>query len=141
MNRWIFTNMITDKEIRDIVAQISYLDWRLEFKTDSGPYLQWTFSADDSDTRKPAVQKARKWKLSYHMIPQEIERTAYLALQQAVLHEMNEQYKYRNVAIRHPHMNPDFLVNAMKMLNVYGDAIVSRPDNRVKDETLVTTGN
>jgi hypothetical protein len=120
--------MITDKEIWELVAQIHYLDWRLEFKNDSGPYLQWTFIAEDSDTGKPTIQKARKWKLSYHMIAQEIERTAHLALQQAVLHEMNEQYKYKGVAIRHPHMNPDFLVAAMKQ--DFNNAIVSRPDDR-----------
>lgn len=108
--------MMNLKEIKEVAAEITYLDWVLVVNAKNDvPYLQWQFNAPDNDNPTITMpQKGRKWQLSYHMIPQEIERTAYKALKTAISHERDENYRYKGVQIRHPHLDPDQLVEFMK---------------------------
>lgn len=129
--------MLTSADIRELLSKVTYLDWKcvLRFRGDgeTNPYLQWQFYADDTDnpTDEKTLQKGRKWYLSYYMIEQEVERTAFLALQQAVIHEMCENYKFSGYAIRHPHINPWALHSMMmKGRTHHGEkVIVNRPEN------------
>lgn len=101
--------MLTFDQIKTECDRIKFQDWTLYVGEKNGvPYLQWQFMAVDNDnpTAAPELQKCRKWMLSYHMTHQEIERTAFLAAQQAVFHEMCEQYTYLGQQIRNPHIDP-----------------------------------
>jgi hypothetical protein len=121
--------MITLEEIEEVASHIKYLDWRLVVKESGGrPYLQWHFLAANTDPGsgpKLLEQRSGKYWLSYAMIPQEIERNAYLALVRAVKHELDENYYYKGQQIRNPHVDPDALAEFMK-----SRPIVSREDAR-----------
>jgi hypothetical protein len=109
---------MTLDEIKEVASRIKYLDWKLVVK-ESGerPYLQWHFRAANTDpgsSNELIEQRSGKCWLSYFMIPQEIERNAYLALVRAVEHELNENYYYRGYQIHNPHVDPDALVEMMQ---------------------------
>lgn len=44
------------------------------------------------------------------MAVSELVRTAYKAVQTAMMHELDEKFKYKGVAIYDPHRNVDLLV-------------------------------
>lgn len=98
--------MKTRQDVLDIVNRIVYKDWkfRLQDKGD-GWLIQATFLAPDIHTGADETQYCRKFYISSHACDSEIIRTAYLAIQQAEAHEMNEQFKFDNVAIFDPHLN------------------------------------
>ena len=75
------------------------------------PYLQIVFESKCNRTKITEVQYCRKWALQYTMTDTEVIRTAYLAAQQASLHEFNEQFKYKGVDIYNPHISIDALVS------------------------------
>lgn len=108
--------MLTLEQIKTESERIKFQDWTLFVGEKNGvPYLQWQFMAPDNDdpSGPQTLQKGRKWMLSYHMTHQEIERTAFLACQQAVMHEMCEQYTYMGAQIRNPHIDPMALAALM----------------------------
>jgi hypothetical protein len=107
--------MFSEKEIRDIVSKISYLDWDIRLKHDGDrPYIQiYGHGPDPKDGMRDAQWSGRKWFVSPHMCQNEIIRTAYKAIECAVAHEMNENFLYRGVAIMTPHMDYDEIVDVM----------------------------
>jgi hypothetical protein len=48
------------------------------------------------------------------MVPNEIVTTAFKAVMTAMEHEVRESFKYRDVAIYNPHLDPDSLVDFVK---------------------------
>lgn len=101
------------QEIRDIVADIKYLDWEFMVRMDGNrPYLQIKGNGPDPCTGGNSEWTSRKWWLSPHMCTNEIVRTAYAALHQAVKHEMDENFTYQGVPINDPHMNLNIIVEA-----------------------------
>ena len=103
----------TIQQIRDIVASCRYLDWeilvRFEGK-EKRPYIQVKGSGPCPITKQHEEWTGRKWFLSKWMCQNEIIRTAYKAIEAAVLHEMNEQFTYKGVRIFDPHINFDKIV-------------------------------
>jgi hypothetical protein len=99
-------------EIRALVSEVSYLDWDIMVRMDGErPYLQVRGNGPCPETGEIDEWTGRKWFLSPHMCNNEIIRTAYKAIEAAVLHEMNEHFTYRSVAIFNPHMNYDKIVD------------------------------
>lgn len=97
-------------EIQEIIKRISYRDW--EFRVmpkGDGFLLQIRFMAKDSTGNDPELklQSCRKWYLSSHSVRAEIVRTAWKAVEAAVLHEAQEEFLYRGSAIYNPHLDPD----------------------------------
>lgn len=77
-------------------------------------YLQISFHDKDNVTGEYSLQKCRKWYLSPYMTTTEVVRTAHKAYEAAVLHEMNEKFKYKGVAIYNPHTNVEDLVEVQE---------------------------
>lgn len=134
--------MNTD-EIDNLIRSISYKPgWSIHYGKDkefdhSRTYLQVTVSetAEASmDSRPPHTRKA--WKgakhyLSPHMCRQEIIGVAFGAIRAAEDHEMREWFRYRGVSIYNPHLDPDFLADAIKFkgkaaFNVRAEAMSMR---------------
>ena len=107
--------MFSESEIREIVSNISYLDWEIRLKHDGDrPYVQvYGHGPDPKDGMKDAQWSGRKWFISPHMCKNEIIRTAYKAIECAVAHEMNEVFLYKGVAIMTPHMDYEEIVTIM----------------------------
>jgi len=122
--------MKTKKEIQEIVDLISYKDWkfRLLDKAD-GHLFQVTFFAKDIHSGEVEEQFCRKFYVSPHSCVSEIIRTAYLAVQQAEMHELDENFKFNNTALFDPHLD---LVNLSELIaigQVGTDERLPKPQN------------
>lgn len=111
--------MTFDECRKFIQGEISFRDWIFHVggETDKW-YMQIQFMAPDNDiqgsfddtcTYRPhmTLQKCRKWRLSPHMTRTELVRTAFLAVKQAVQHEIEEQFQYKGEAIFNSHLDID----------------------------------
>ncbi len=97
-------------EIRKVLADVSFRDWRFIVETDkAGPFLVIEFDEPCNVTGQPAVQRSRKWKLSPHMTRSEIVQTALKALLTALEHEAREQFLYKGQPIFGPHFDVEAL--------------------------------
>ena len=103
-------------EIKEIVANIKYLDWELRVRMDGErPYLQVFGNGPNPDNNMEVEQwSGRKWFLSPHMCKNEVIRTAYKAVECAVAHEMNECFLYKGVAVMTPHLDYEEVVTMMQ---------------------------
>lgn len=96
----------TNWEIQSLLSQIEYKDWDIVFREEGArPYLQIQFMAPDSFTGVVEKQYCRKWMLSRFMTDSEIVRTAYKAIEAAVIHEMQEDFRFMKQPVYRPHMD------------------------------------
>lgn len=102
----------TVEQLRTFVqTHIRYKNWVFHIdQTNDVPYLQVQFVGRCAVTGTLGWQKCRKWQLSPHMTPSELVGTAWLAVQQAELHEALEAFRYKGVAIYNPHRDCESLV-------------------------------
>ena len=113
-------NMQTIENIEKLISDVSFKDWTIkvgqyECKT---PYIQVLFYDSDRITGEKELQRCRKWILSYHMVDSEVVRTAFKAIEAAMLHEVQEEFKYKGVRIYNPHLDLDELVDSIKKKEV-----------------------
>jgi hypothetical protein len=91
-------------DIEVLIDNIKYRDWDIVLRMDGDrPYVQIQFDAPDSFTGVVERQYCRKWMLSYYMTDSEIVRTVYKALEAAVLHEFQEDFRFMEEPIFRPH--------------------------------------
>lgn len=111
---------LTLMEIKDIVDDISYKDWRIRVKADNynRPYLQVTFLAEDLSEKTIVEQHGRKWWLSQFMTRSEIVSTALMAVLAAEEHEAREAFRYNGRPIFGPHFDVDALWEFVKLDNI-----------------------
>jgi hypothetical protein len=69
-------------------------------------------------TGEPLSWNSRKWMLSHHMTDTEIVNTAWLAVKQAVMHELGENFLYHGIPVFNPHMGVDARMQAAQHLDV-----------------------
>lgn len=104
----------TNDEIKKLIDNCKYKDWDIVLRFDGTiyvhgkatldqPYVQIQFDAPDSFTKVVERQYCRKWKLSRFMTDSEIVRTVYKAIEAAVLHEMQEDFKFDGESVFRPH--------------------------------------
>jgi len=113
-------------ELRTIVAEVTYLDWKLVVELDKAvaglvsnehrrPYLQVLgHGPDPQNNMKDSEWSSRKFWLSGVMCKNEVIRTALKAIECAVAHEMYENILYRGCAVFTPHMDYDVQVELMR---------------------------
>lgn len=108
--------MQTLDSIKQLVSEIRYTNWDILVRQygDGRPYIQVQFDAPCSNTGIIERQYCRKHALSLYMTNSEIIRTAYKAVRDAVLHEMDEEFRFRGERIMSPHMDYEKLVEFMK---------------------------
>lgn len=132
--------MLSPHEIEQIINRIKYKDWFIYFNGKEGTYDNshtglLSFKADknlpirdyyiqvhffDIDKSKnqadgegvPELQKCRKWRISPHMTETEIVRTAFKAIEAAVIHETQEDFTYRGLAVYNPHFDINVFLEA-----------------------------
>jgi hypothetical protein len=111
----------TLQEIESILALVRYKPgWQLRVieKTSDVVLCQWVFKAldvdDDGPNAVPTQQFCRKWFISLYSTDSEVIRTAYLAVVQAEMHEINEKFTYNGVRLFDPHTDLNDLAQHMK---------------------------
>jgi hypothetical protein len=104
---------MTLDEIRKFFAEnIRYKNWEFHIKQKGETiFLQIQFMAEDHTPKEVIIERqfCRKWQLSTHMSRTELVRTAYKAVRAAEVHELQEKFKFRGVAIYNPHIDVDAL--------------------------------
>ena len=104
----------TMDSLEDILAEVLYSNFEFVLREHNGsPYLQIAFDAPDADTGEIETQWCRKWVLQFTMTNTEVVRTAYKAAEAAVLHEFQEQFRYRGARVFDPHMDVEWLVDVL----------------------------
>lgn len=70
-------------------------------------FIQTVYNCKDSKevNARAKVFKGRKWYLSDHMLEDEIIKTAYLAFETCVKHEMLEGFRVGHVTLFNPHVD------------------------------------
>jgi hypothetical protein len=100
---------MTKSQLEQIVQDVTLpVGWivRILNKGD-GFLLQIVFTAKDTDSGEFVEQRCRKWYVSSHSTVTEIVRTLYKAGKAALEHEFSETFKYKDIAIFHPHRSVD----------------------------------
>ena len=98
--------------IRDLVAEIDCGHFEFVVSTyNNAPYLQIVFDAENANTGCVEEQWCRKWVLQYTMCDSEIIRTAYKAAEAAVLHELQETFRFKGARIFDPHLDLNALAD------------------------------
>jgi hypothetical protein len=93
-------------DLRKTLTAVQYKNWRfIPIRVGSQMYLQVAFIAPDSVTKKPAIQRGRKWFVSKHATHSEVIFTALKAVLTAEEHEAREQFLYHGRAIANPHID------------------------------------
>lgn len=104
---------MTLDELKSIVKEIEYRDWFIKVAEDGESlYIQLIFDADGHK------QRGRKWRISKHMIKDEIVYTVMKAALTAEEHEAREHFRYRGRRIFGPHIGVDALWDASKKIEV-----------------------
>ena len=95
---------MTREELEVIVSKIQFRDWKFRIgDLGDGWFLQATFKDYDHDSHELALIKGRKWYISFFAIPDEVVKTAWIAVELALRHEAMEQFMYDGYAPFHPH--------------------------------------
>ncbi len=100
------------QEIKEFIDQnVRYKDWQFYVGDKNGTiYLQIKFLAPNNlHPEKIEWQHCRKWQLSEFMTPTELVQTCWAAVTRAEMHEISEQFKYKNQAIFDTHIKVDTL--------------------------------
>jgi hypothetical protein len=96
------------KDLNKILSKCQFNDWHfVTMEKGDGFLMQVQFIGKDAITGKVALQKCRKLYISSFACKGEIVRTAFKAVLAAVEHEVCETFKYKDVAIFNPHIDPD----------------------------------
>ena len=77
-------------------------------------FLQVAYDAPCSKTGVPAEWKGRKWYLSEFMTDDEVIKTAFVAFESAVKHEILEGFKVNGIPLFNPHANYIALLEASR---------------------------
>jgi hypothetical protein len=107
--------MQTLASIRALVQECKFNDWtfRVDEYADGTPYVQVLFMDKDRISGKEELQRCRKWVLSLHSTNSEIIRAVFKAVEGAMIHEVQEAFKFRGARIYNPHLDLEELADAI----------------------------
>jgi hypothetical protein len=100
------------QQIKEVLGDCEFKDWQFHVgEMGDGSYIQVQFMDKDIHSGFVEMQHGRKWYVSPHAIGGEIIKTAFLAVMQAMEHEIRETFRYKGKNILGPHIAIDALVN------------------------------
>lgn len=99
-----------------MLDKIKFRDWTFRFEERDGGYLfQVVFMAPDNcEGGEPTQQYCRKWYISKHACENEVVRTAWKAVEAAVIHEAAEQFTFLGQRVMEPHVDFTKMAEFMK---------------------------
>lgn len=97
---------MTTEDVKNILKDVKFKDWNflLETLEDKGWLLQVQFMDKDIYSEEMEEQKGRKFYISPYMIAGEVVKTAFLAVMQAMEHEIRETFLYKEKRLLGPHI-------------------------------------
>lgn len=106
--------MKTKEEIREIINQCSFWDYKFNLEVDGrgAIYLQASYDEADVDTGVTEKQCTRRWFISPEMSKSEIVQTVFKCALTSMEHRTREWFKYKGRSVFGPHFNVDVLYEA-----------------------------
>ena len=105
------TQQMNQQAIKAILGDVRFKDWTFFVgEMGDGNYLQVQFMDKDIHSGLPEMQHGRKWYVSPYAIKGEVIKTAFLAVMQAMEHEIRETFLYNGKNVLGPHIAIDALV-------------------------------
>lgn len=108
----------TLENILSIINNIEYKDWACRAESlGDGFYIQLGWDGIELEkfsghTEETLIElTGRKWYISSHATNSEVIQTVFLAVKTAELHEIHENFKYKNKTVFNPHYNIEELVS------------------------------
>jgi hypothetical protein len=101
---------MNSSEIRDVVSEINFKDYKFTVSDGENPYLQGQYYEPDVITGETRLQKTRKWMLSPHMTKSEVVQTAFKLAITSMEHRTREHFLYQGERVFSPHYDVDALV-------------------------------
>ena len=94
------------EELEQVLGDITFRDWEFHLAAQGRGYLlQIQFLAPDTnDPSRMDRQRCRWWYIDPEATPAEVVRTAWKAVEAAVLHEAQELFRYRGAVVYDPHL-------------------------------------
>ncbi len=101
----------TVDSLKALLKACAFGEWDIDLKFDGErPYVQLSFMDTDEFTGLLERQHCRKYTLSYEMCDTEVVRTVFIAIKQAMTHEIEEKFMYKGRRIFNPHRSVDALL-------------------------------
>ncbi len=101
---------MNQQAITHILGQVQFKDWNFHVAPmGDGHYLQVQFMDKDIHSGEPEMQHGRKWYVSPYAVQGEVIKTAFLAVMQAMEHEIRETFLYKGKNVLGPHIAIDAL--------------------------------
>lgn len=99
---------------------VHFRDWKLKTgELGDGYFIQWVFQAPCTITGKLGEQTGGKFYVSKYAAHNEVIRTAHKAVLSAIIHEVDEDFKVSGVAIYHPHIGVNAILEAGETIHEY----------------------
>lgn len=97
---------MTAEQVSGILNGVQFEDWKFNVEplSDKGWLVQVVFMDADIHGGEIEEQKGRKFYISPYMIEGEVVKTAFLAVMQAMEHEVREKFLYRGKRLLGPHI-------------------------------------
>lgn len=127
------------EKLQEVVQRVTYPGLRFGLRPQCNyPLVFGVFSMEEVDIRVECPEgvcnvtgaiepwNGRWWRLSPHMVPQEIVQTMFKAVLTALEHEAREQFLYKGVSVFDPHYDLDQLVELRK---APGGGLQERPSH------------
>jgi len=108
--------------IEMILSKIKYLDWTFELDSkhtawsdtqtrETSHMIRVKFNAPDNDNPSNTTEQyGRWWVLPDNFTESDVIRTAWKAIECAVIHEAQEQFTYKGVRVLDPHRDLTIVV-------------------------------
>jgi len=111
--------MLTKSDFEAIFAEIQYKDWKFVVGEKGDElFMQVKFHCPCSVTGERQEWASRKWVLSKYMCRDEVVKTAFKACETAEIHELRENFKWREKAIFGPHVSVEALWDVAHKIEV-----------------------
>lgn len=94
--------------LKEVLAEVEFRDWEIQVEAVGSDQLAVRWAFQERDNMKPEdetlyPQYCRWWLIERNPTRSSVLKTLYLAAQQAVQHEFQEQFKVNGVPLLDPH--------------------------------------
>lgn len=101
--------MLTQKQVFAIVEGITYKHWRIEvirdtYDPDSPVKVAWVAEVECSKTGKPIILTSAAVRVDHRFDEVMLVKQIRQVLQELVLHELDEHFRYNGVMVFDPHL-------------------------------------
>ena len=118
--------------LNEILGNITYKNFTFRtFVLDNqqGFLIQAAWEGVDTDTSLPCLIKGGKHFVSRFAISDEVIKRAFVAVRDAEMHELMEEFKYKGKAPFHPHNDVELLIHTPKVRRQDPETVLAKVES------------